>query len=320
VSAVLTFATPADERRRPPDLHLRAVLERLPVAVLRIEVNGTLLAVNQAGLGLLGAHALKEVLGTSLLRYVQESGRDRCQRLLEDAGHGQGGSVEIDLCSLTGTPHTLEVQAVPHPGAPDAAASVMVTLRDVTRSRQLAQSLESATARQSDADVQLQAALDEVQQLRARHDALHAERQHDAAQAATQQAEWQRRLDAAAEDIARASTRSNDLERLLADERASLGSRLQELTARLEAERQRFEAETAALRDAERAAQTAWTSEQSERVRAELARQHLVDAIARLAADAGLVTPAETGAGVDGSAASPESGPSTAETAQTSSW
>ena len=44
----------------------------------------------------------------------------------------------------------------------------------------------------------------------------------------------------------------------------------------------------AAARDAERAAQTAWTTEQSERLRAEVGRQHLVDAIARLAREAGV--------------------------------
>ena len=379
-------ATPSrDERRRPADLHLRAVLERLPVAVLRIDVNGTLMAVNQAGLGVLGAGSLAEVLGTSFLAYLDDSQGAPCRRLLEDAGHGLGGSLEIDLRGLTGTPHALEIHAVPHPGAPDATPSVMVTLRDVTRARQLAHVIEDAVARQVDADNLLQSALQDLQQQQSRYDALLAERQQAGQQVEAEHADFRQRLTAAAEETTRAVARAGELERAMEDARraheealrahderqrahesgtselqarieslersrasdlesvrAELGSELSagetahaahcaELTATHETrvtelriehgarlanaeaalanalagqhaaqtaleqaetafttERQRLEAEMAAARDAERAAQTAWTTEQSERLRAEVGRQHLVDAIARLAREAGV--------------------------------
>jgi hypothetical protein len=393
VSATLDAGNSRDERRRPTDLHIRAVLERLPVAVLRIDVNGTLMAVNQAGLGLLGADSLAQVLGTSFLAYLDDSLVAPCRRLLEDAGEGVGGSLEIDLRGLTGTPHALEVHAVPHPGAPDATPSVMVTLRDVTRARQLAQVLEVAVARQTDADNRLQSALQDLQQQQSRYDALLTERQQAGQQVEAEHADFGQRLTAAAEETTRAVARAGELERALEEAqrghedarraheealhaheearranesatnelqarieslershasglesvRAELGSELSvreaahaaqcaELSAAHDArltklatthsaqlaetesalaaalagqhaartaleqaetaftdERQRLEAEMAAARDAGRAAQTAWTTEQSERLRAEVARQHLVDAIARLAREAGVV-------------------------------
>ena len=55
-------------------------------------------AVNQAGLGLLGADSLAQVLGTSFLAYLElDSLVAPCRRLLEDAGEGLSGSLEIDL-------------------------------------------------------------------------------------------------------------------------------------------------------------------------------------------------------------------------------
>ncbi len=421
MSATLDVPTSRDERRRPADLHLRAVLERLPVAVLRIAVNGTLMAVNQAGLGLLGADSLAQVLGTSFLAYLDDSLVAPCRRLLEDAGQGVGGSLEIDLRGLTGTPHALEVHAVPHPGAPDATPSVMVTFRDVTRARQLAQVLEDAVARQTDADNRLQSALQDVQQQQSRYDALLTERQQAGQQVEAEHADFGQRLTAAAEETTRAVARAGELERALEETRrahdealhaheearraneagtnelqarveslershasglesvrAELGSELSareaahaaqcaELTAAHDArltelanahgaqlaetesalaaaldgrhaahtaleqaetaftaERQRLEAEMAAARDAERAAQTAWTTEQSERLRAEVGRQHLVDAIARLAREAGVegrTDPGDAGSAnptdADGHDAPAPDGP---DTTQTSAW
>ena len=413
MSTTVDGATSRDEWRRPTNLHLRAVLERLPVAVLRIEVNGTLMAVNQAGLGLLGADSLAQVLSTSFLTYLDDSLVAPCRRLLEDAAQGVGGSLEIELRGLTGTPHSLEVHAVPHPGAPDATPSVMVTLRDVSRARQLALVLEDAVARQTDADTRLQSALQNLQQQQSRYDALLTDRQKAQQQVEADQSDLRQRLAAAAEQTTRAVARAGDLERKLEEAqrahedaqrahesgtnelqarleslershaagldsvRAALGSELSaheaahaahcaELTAAHDSrltelanahgehvaetefalaaalagqhaaqtaleqaetafttQRQRLEAEMAAARDAERAAQTAWTAEQSERLRAEVGRQHLVDAIARLAREAGVGGRADTGdvGGADPSDATGH-GPSPDGLAppQTSAW
>jgi PAS domain S-box-containing protein len=141
-----------DGRRRPPDLHLRAILERLPIALLRIDAKGSLLAVNQVGLSLLGAHSLEHALGTSFLGLVTEDARESCRLLLESASNGQDGSAEVELRGLTGTVRAVEVHAVAHPGAPDAAPSALVTLRDITRARVLAESLEAASTRQADVE------------------------------------------------------------------------------------------------------------------------------------------------------------------------
>jgi PAS domain S-box-containing protein len=130
--------------------HLRAVLERQPVVLTRVGKDGTFLAVNEAGLSMLGAQSLEQVLGTSLMNMVQGEDRKACQAFIDRAMGGQRGSFEVDLVGLTGSRHTLELHASAHPGAPDAVPSVLVSLRDVTESRRLEHSLVESATRQAE--------------------------------------------------------------------------------------------------------------------------------------------------------------------------
>jgi PAS domain S-box-containing protein len=130
--------------------HLRAVLERQPVVLTRVSKEGTFLAINEAGLSMLGAQALEQVLGTSIMNMVDAGDRKACQAFLDRAVSGQRGSFEVDLVGLTGARHTLELHGSVHPGAPDGIASILISFRDVTESRRLEQSLVEAAARQSE--------------------------------------------------------------------------------------------------------------------------------------------------------------------------
>ena len=130
--------------------HLRAVLERQPVVLTRVSKDGTFLAINEAGLSMLGAQSLEQILGTSLMNMVQTEERKACQAFLDRAMGGQRGSFEVDLVGLTGSRHTFELHANAHPGAPDAIASVLISFRDVTESRRLEQSLVESATRQAE--------------------------------------------------------------------------------------------------------------------------------------------------------------------------
>ena len=130
--------------------HLRAVLERQPVVLTRIANDGTFLAINEAGLSMLGAQTLEQVLGTSLMNMVEADERKACQAFIDRAVAGTRGSFEVDLVGLTGARHTLELHASAHPGAPDGISSVLISFRDVTESRRLEQSLVEAATRQTE--------------------------------------------------------------------------------------------------------------------------------------------------------------------------
>jgi PAS domain S-box-containing protein len=132
------------------DSHLRAVLESQPVTLVRLAKDGTFLAVNEAGLAALNAERLDQVLGTSFLKLLPEEERPNVSVFIERVISGHRGSIEVDLTGLTGTRHTMQLHASPHPGAPDGIDSVLATVRDITEARRLEQSLVESMARQAE--------------------------------------------------------------------------------------------------------------------------------------------------------------------------
>jgi PAS domain S-box-containing protein len=188
---------------QPSEPHLRAILESQPVTLIRLAKDGTFLAVNEAGLSALGAERLDQVLNTSFLNLLSDEDKKTVSAFIDRVISGQRGSVEIDLTALTGTHHTMQLHASPHPGAPDDIASVLATLRDITESRRLEQSLVESMARQQelaaahDAEqARLTSALNEVRQA-----------QSDGAASAGQLAELEKQLHQALEERAAVTKR-----------------------------------------------------------------------------------------------------------------
>lgn len=274
--------------------HLRSVLERQPVVLTRVARDGTFMAINEAGLSMLGAQTLEQVLGTSIMNMVEADERKACQAFIDRAAGGTRGSFEVDLIGLTGARHTLELHASAHPGAPDGVASVLISFRDVTESRRLEQSLVEAAARQTDQEAAWEA---ERKQLVADFERAR-KAQSDQFAADEQLTELERRLAEGHE--ARAAlerAHAEEVERLktaLADERRKLDlqlaaaarldgtdQQLTELRGRydaLESERQQL-LEMAGLLRSEAEARQQTLNELTERLEGlEAERQYAVDA------------------------------------------
>ena len=147
---VAAAQAPVQERPREAEPHLREVLESHPVAFVRLDGDGTFLAVNQQSLTLLGARSLEEILGSSLIGLVTAEERKGCQSLFARAIKGERGALEVDIVGLTGTRHTFELRAVAYPAAPDGVPSALVSLSDVTDTRRLALSLVEAVSAQNE--------------------------------------------------------------------------------------------------------------------------------------------------------------------------
>jgi len=137
------------------NLHLSAVLEAQPITLMRIGSDGRVLAVNDAGLAVIGAERLDQVLGTSLTALLPNADHQSFLTFIEHVAAGHRGSVEVTLNAFTGHHYTMLVHATPHPGAPDGMESALVTLLDITDSRRLEASLVEAMARKSDGDARL---------------------------------------------------------------------------------------------------------------------------------------------------------------------
>src|SRR5688572_4864583 len=89
--------------------HLRTLLERQPSCLMRIGVDGTLLAVNGAALGLLGATDLAQVLGTPFQDRIAGEPAVVWQDFTERLAAGPV-SFECELTDPAGAPRAIVIQ------------------------------------------------------------------------------------------------------------------------------------------------------------------------------------------------------------------
>ena len=156
---------------------LRALLERQPSCLMRVGIDGTLLAVSDAALNLLGATALSQVLETSLIERLhgdaEEIWTDFVSRVLQ-AG---SASVECEMHDLAGVGRAVLLQGVSLPSHPDGAASLLLTSRDVSTARRLQASLQEQEDLRRSAQDDCRQAAEHVRALQARLEEITAERQ-----------------------------------------------------------------------------------------------------------------------------------------------
>jgi len=139
------IATMSPSRRGEPptvtvETHLQGLLEKLPVCLTRVARDGTLLAVNDAALVMLGGDTLSQVLGKPLQSFVTDD-PNACRRFIERVTAGERSSVQLEMQGLEGHASTLQVSAIPSPDHPDGVSSALLAFRDITEQRRLEQSL-----------------------------------------------------------------------------------------------------------------------------------------------------------------------------------
>lgn len=161
---------------------LGTVLEKIPACVMRVSTDGTLLAVNDAALSLLGARELAQVLDTNFAERL--SGDAAATIWTEFVGRvleGGSASAECDMIDLAGFERAVLVMGARLPDHPDDRQSLLVTVRDISTARRLEASLheqeqlrrtvqeglESATASLEHLGTELQETATERNQLRA---------------------------------------------------------------------------------------------------------------------------------------------------------
>ena len=158
----------------PPDLdpaveieRLRALLEKQPSCLMRIGNDGTLLAVNEVALTLLGARTLADILGTSFTDRIQGDGTVWAD-FVRRVSQGGSASTEFDMNDLAGLGRAVMMQGIPLTGHPDGNESLLVSVRDVTTARRLQASLQDQEDLRRTAQASLDEASASVRDLRAR--------------------------------------------------------------------------------------------------------------------------------------------------------
>ena len=155
---------------------LRGLLERQPCCVMRVGLDGAMLAASDAAVSLLGGGTLADILDKRLLERLQgdveRSWSDFVARVL----YGGSASMECELDDLAGTRRAVILQGVSLPTHTDGVESLLLAFREVSTARRLEASLEEQEALRKSAQDELRKAKEEIQQLHARLDEVTADR------------------------------------------------------------------------------------------------------------------------------------------------
>jgi hypothetical protein len=234
---------------KPPSeaAHLRRVIEKQPACLMRVGLDGLLMAANDAALGLLGAQDHSQVLGSLLTRWIVPADLDRWRDFAATVAAGTSVSLECDITDLSGTHRGVAFYAVPLIDHHDDIPSMILGARDESGLRRLEASLREADLRRQQDPAQPTGAVDHNDQewldLKAQLQQSTSEREELAALLIESEGAHQQ-LTVERERLQQAMTKLGHLEQLLKTGRTHLQD-LKKKADTAEAERQQLAAQLA---------------------------------------------------------------------------
>jgi PAS domain S-box-containing protein len=115
--------------------YFRQLIEKQPAVLMRLGLDGALMAANHAALGLLGAEHLDQLIGLTLTTCVAPEHRNRWTEFSAAIGNGISNSFECDFTNLVGTSRSIVFHGVPLMDNRDGVASVILSAHDMSTLR-----------------------------------------------------------------------------------------------------------------------------------------------------------------------------------------
>ncbi len=244
---------------------LRLLVDSLPAGIVVLAGDGTILAVNRAGLAAMGAERNGQVVGSNICSFVSPEQQASLWGFIEEVCAGDKGSVRFDCRGLDGSSTRVELTGVAFRRESESTPQLLGTLRDCSAEESEGR---AACERLAEFERALGAALDRLEVMQAEADAGREERQRaaglgEAVQNAREElgvertalAEARRELQAARQELAELHA-ARDRERLeleeslresegqqarLLEEHRSLLSRLAAVREELDSRRKELE-------------------------------------------------------------------------------
>lgn len=151
----------AQQQLAERELELHAIIETEPDCVKQLAVDGSLLQMNRAGLNMIEADSLDQVLGQKVQELVTPEYRDAFIALTQRVFAGESGELMFQVRGLKGGHRWLETHAVPLRNAQGRIISVLGLTRDISERKQ-------HEALEEDAKRQLESQLAEISELHKR--------------------------------------------------------------------------------------------------------------------------------------------------------
>lgn len=121
--------------------HLKAILDSEPESIKLLSREMIILDMNPAGLELIGADNLEQVLGKSVINIVKKEYRDAFIKQTEEIFEGKSGVIELEIIGLKGEHKWLETHSVPMKDNSGKIISLLAITRDITERKKSEQKM-----------------------------------------------------------------------------------------------------------------------------------------------------------------------------------
>jgi PAS domain S-box-containing protein len=139
----------AEEKLVTSENYLRSIIETEPECVKLVSRDGTLLAMNPAGLAMIGAKSADMVIGKEVYPLLTPEYQDSFRGFVESVCCGNKGSCEFEIIGLDGRRSMLEAYAVPFYDERAKKVVMLSVTRDVTQRVKLEEQLCHASKMQA---------------------------------------------------------------------------------------------------------------------------------------------------------------------------
>ncbi len=127
--------------------HLRAIFDTEPGCVKLLSLDGSLIAMNRAGLNIIEADSLSQMENRSVFSLVVEKDRAAFRQLTENVFRGESGVLEFELIGLKGSRRWLETHAAPLRNQDGKVSSLLAITLDITERKRAEEEIRLLNAK-----------------------------------------------------------------------------------------------------------------------------------------------------------------------------
>jgi len=135
------------EKLTESHLQLYAIIEAEPECVKLVAADGTLLRMNRAGLNMIEADSLDQVLGQQIPQLMTAEYQDAFIVLTKRVFEGESGNLKFEMRGLKGTYRWMDTHAVPLRDSHGHITALLAVTRDITEHKASETALQEALDR-----------------------------------------------------------------------------------------------------------------------------------------------------------------------------